>query len=207
MASINGLEHKNTKQLVAFSHAKPFEQRIVILKADGKPYSEIVAVLRDEFHKRWTESYVRSLFSAHGRLYQAYMEYNEWVATQSLKEAKQLAQRASKSAIITMVDLMKEIHDPTIRLGAAKAIANKYIPDRQVVVGVTGEEEELPDEIANAGDALLDELEGSDGSDQMDDTSQGEPAGQDSGAGGGEEVSTPVLPQPDSTDNASDTPT
>ncbi len=194
----------NTKQLIAFSSVNNWERRIIILRAEGKPYRELVSVLKDEFHKRWTESYVRQLFMAGGRLEQAYIEYNEALAAASLKEAKLLAQRASKSAIITMVDLMKDSNEPGIRLNAAKAIANKYVPDRQIVFEGGEAETDLPDEIANAGLKLLEEAEH--GPVTVDDVQQSESVGESSGGGSSEEIPAELLQEPDQTDGPSDTP-
>ncbi len=191
----------NTSQLVAFTHVKPFEQRIIILRADGQSYAQLVEVLTKEFHKRWTESYVRHLFSANGRLYQAYLEYNEALAAASLKEAKLLAQRSSKAAIVTMMELMGKSQEPRIRLDSAKALANKYVPDRQVIFEGGEAETDLPDEIANAGLKLLEEAEN--GPVTVDDVQQGESVGEASGGGSSEEVPAPVLQEPDQTNGSS----
>lgn len=194
----------NTTQLVAFSGVRNFERRLIILRAEGKPYAELRSVLALEFNKKWTESYIRTLFAAGGRLEQAYIEYNEALAAASLKEAKLLAQRASKAAIITMTELMGNSQEPRIRLDAAKAVANKYVPDRQVIFEGGEAETDLPDEIANAGLKLLEEAEN--GPVAVDDVQQGESVGEQSGGGSSEEVSTPVLQEPDKTDGSSDTP-
>jgi hypothetical protein len=197
-------DQTNTKQLLAFSSVKNYERRLIILRAEGKPYADLREVLRVEFHKQWTESYIRALFSAGGRLEQAYIEYNEALAAASLKEAKLLAQRASKAAIITMTELMGNSQEPRLRLDAAKALANKYVPDRQVVFDGGEAETDLPDEIANAGLKLLEEAEN--GSDHVDDPSQGEPVGATVGGGSSEEIPAPVLQEPAPADQPSDTP-
>ena len=202
MPSVNDLDRTNTKQLLALSSVKNFERRLIILRAEGKSYADLREVLRAEFHKQWTESYIRSLFSAGGRLEQAYLEYNEALAAASLKEAKLLAQRASKAAIITMTELMGNSQEPRIRLDAAKAVANKYVPDRQVIFEGGQAESDLPEEIANAGLKLLEEAEN--GSNPLDDPSQGESVGEAVGGGSSEEVPAPVLQEPTETDQPSD---
>lgn len=194
----------NTSQLVAFSSVGNHERRLIIMRSEGKPYAELVTVARNEFNLRWTESYIRHLFSVGGRLEQAYREYNDALAGQSLREAKQLAQRASKAAIITMTELMGAAQEPTIRLNAAKALANKFVPDRQIVFDGGAGESDIPDEIANAGVALLEEAEN--GPEQVDDPQQGQPTGEVDGGGERQEVSEAVLPQPDSTSGPSDPP-
>ena len=54
--------------------------------------------------------------------------------------------------------MMSPSHDDAIRLGAAKALANKYIPDRQSIDVSNPFEDELPPELAAIGDRTVNEI-------------------------------------------------
>jgi hypothetical protein len=85
------------------------------------------------------------------------MEYSAQLADQALKEAKQIARRFSKTAIAIMVELMGPTHEPTVRLNAAKALANKYVPDRQLVFDKSLVDENIPADLIDEGERILQE--------------------------------------------------
>ncbi len=166
----------NTKELPAFSVLKPYEQAAVVLRADGSTYLEVCNTINADFELSYKPRTVEEWFYAGGKLEQAYQEYNEEIATQRIKEAKQLIRKNSLKAARVIDEFMDKDkgHDPALRLRAAQTNLNKYIPDRQVVLGKESADDDLPEEIADKADNLVSGGEPNDGS--ANDTSKGEPA-------------------------------
>jgi HEAT repeat protein len=104
-------------------------------------------------------------------------EFNEAQAIVSLQQARQLIKKSSSAAAATLIRQLNS-PDEKIAQGAAYRLLNKYIPDKQVMLGDGFEEETLPEELAAVADSLR---EGEDGSQPVDDTPVG---GQDSQAPG-----------------------
>lgn len=164
-------DETNTTALPSFSTIKGHERRAVILKAEGKTIDQITAHINNEFALDYSAATVKEWFFAGGRLEQAYSEYNEAMAEQSLKEGRQLIKKATRSAAAVLIRQLGPSFDPNIQQSAAKALLNKFVPDKQV--SLTGEHVEptVPDEIAAIADQLAEE--DSDGSEQVDDPPQG----------------------------------
>lgn len=205
----------NVGELSRFTTLPVLDQQVIVWRAEGHSYKQIAAGLLNEFGAKKSEETIRTWFAPGGRLEQAYLDYNQELADASVKRAKQLAQRLSENAIATLGDLMKETQDGTVRLGAAKALANKYIPDRQVIVGATNEDD-IPAELAGEGEEALSAIRGDTPTDGAADA--GEPSGgdeqnadapgsdgtpQEAGQPEGEAVAEGVLQQPDNADNGS----
>lgn len=193
----------NTKDLPSFSSIKGHERRAVILRAEGRTYAQVTANINDEFALDYAEPSVREWFVAGGRLEQAYNDFVEAQATAALREARQTIKRASNAAAATLVSLLKPGQDPRLQLDAAKSILNKYLPDKQIVLDAEGEDE-LPDELADVGDDVLDGEEDDDGPVAVDDTPQGEAPGRSDGKPGGKDLPAEVLPEPAAADRSGD---
>lgn len=138
-----------------FSALKDWERFVIVQHNEGVSWDEISVELTKSYPKvKKSVSTIRQYFSPGGSLEQANTEYLEQLAIVSLREAKQLARRASRAAISTMTALMAQSYDPTVRLGAAKALANKYIPDKQVMLTDTAESD-LPEELTDQADEIV----------------------------------------------------
>lgn len=166
----NPLETK-TAPFSLYSALNGADRLAVQLRFEGRSYEAITATIKSEFGISKSENSVRGWFIAGGRLEAAYMQYTDTMSDIALREAKLLAKRLSKSAIATLGELIKAGHDDTVRLGAAKAIANKYVPDRQVVVD-GGNDDDVPSQLMNDMEGALDDIrsagDGKPDSDQPD---------------------------------------
>jgi hypothetical protein len=141
-------------QLPAFSATQPFEQLAIELKSEGKEYDKIVNTLNAEFGLELKQRRVREWFHAGGRLEQAYLEYNQWYADQTVASAKIKIKKLSGRAADTLGELMDEAYDSRVRRQAASDILKKYVPDRQVVIDDSSGDE-LPPSIGDAGDEVI----------------------------------------------------
>jgi hypothetical protein len=146
-----------TTVLRSFAQLSARYQQAVVLKAQGQHHEAIASALTAEFGGSCSRNTVNQWFAAGGLLEQAYMEYSAQLADQALKEAKQIARRFSKTAIAIMVELMGPTHEPTVRLNAAKALANKYVPDRQLVFDKSLVDENIPADLIDEGERILQE--------------------------------------------------
>lgn len=147
-------DETNTQQLPTFSNTKVFEQLAIQLRSEGKSYEEIRNTINEEYKLAYKQQSIREWFMAGGRLEQAYLEYNEWHADQSVIRAKLKIKKSSETAADTLDELMTDKFDGRVRYQASKTILGKYIPDRQVVVDERNADE-LPSAIADAGDKVL----------------------------------------------------
>lgn len=181
--------------LAHFSSLNSPDKDCVRWRYDGKTYQEISDLLLVEHDFKRSKEGVRSCFGPDGRLEQALSEYRETIADAALDEAKTLARRLSKTAILTMGELMNDKHADNIRLGASVAIANKYVPDKQVFVD-GGHETNLPDGIRGAMGNFMKKEEQirADSESHADDAGRG---GSDDGQAGGAE-----QPQPEPRTNS-----
>lgn len=168
----------NNKQLPTFSNVKEFEQLAITLRSEGKKYAEIANTINAEYDLAYKEMTLRQWFMAGGKLEQAYNEFLEWHADQSVMAAKLKIKQLSVKAAETLDDLMNDDIAGNVRQQAARTILGKYIPDRQVVIDET-KADDLPSAIGDAGDALI--TEGEDGQEKMADAPQGEPASPETG--------------------------
>ncbi len=207
-------DETNLIALPRFSTLPPVDQRAIVLRADGRTYDQISGILMSEFGLERSPITIRGWFNVNGRLEQAYMDYNQAIADATVKRAKQLAQRLSEQAIATLGDLMKDGNDGTVRLGAAKAMANKFIPDRQVVIN--NREEDVPSDLMDEGEGVLSDIRGDSatngqtdasgqpGSDQPNaDQAGGQGATEENGERPPEDVAESVLRQQGDADDAS----
>lgn len=169
----------NTSETAGFSALKGYERRAVILRYEGKSYMQIANNLADEFAVEYSDRTIGDWFIAGGKLEVAYHELMDLMAAQSLKEAKQVIRRASKAAAATLVDQLKSTADPNIRQGAAKALLNKYIPDKQITLDGPGLEEDLPEALSGEADKIVAEVEN--GPNKVDEPQQGEDNNQPAG--------------------------
>lgn len=167
----------NTSDLPSFSVLKGHERRAVVLKSEGKTNAQIAAHINNEFTVDYSDRTVQEWFIANGRLFQAMTEYNEAQAIISLQQARQLIKKSSSAAAATLIRQLNS-PDEKIAQGAAYRLLNKYIPDKQIMLGDSPDEEQLPDELAAVADSLR---EDGDGSKPVDDASVG---GQDTQAPG-----------------------
>lgn len=196
-------DETNNRTLPSFSVLKGHERAAVVLKSEGKTVEQIVANINDEFALTYTVRGVGEWFQAGGRLEQALIEYNEALAVASLRDARQLIKRASRSAAATLIKGLNN-PDPRVANDAAKSLLNKYIPDRQVISD-SMTEEELPEELANAGDALLKEREPN-GPDTVDDARKGGTTDPAAGSAGSEDVPPSVLSESAAANDSSNPP-
>lgn len=150
----------NASELPSFTVLKGHERRAVILKGEGKTNAQIAAHINNEFTLEYSDRTVQEWFIPNGRLFQALMEFNEAQAALSLKEARQLIKKATRGAAATLISQLAN-PDAHIAQGAAKALLNKYIPDKQIQLDNTFQEEDLPEELAAVADALQEDADGS----------------------------------------------
>lgn len=169
----------NTSELPSFTVLKGHERRAVILKGEGKTNEQIAAHVNNEFALSYSDRTVQEWFAPGGRLEQALMEYNEALAAVALQEARNLIKRGTKAAAAVLVDQLKPGKDEGIRQGAAKALLNKYVPDKQQMLDSSYEEEELPEELAAVADSLKG---GDDGPQPVDEQGVGSADSQEAGA-------------------------
>ena len=139
----------NTSELPAFSSLKPYEQRAIVLKANGQTNEVIANQINAEFELTYASATVATWFWADGRLLQAYQEYNEALADMAVAEAKRKIKKASEAAADALKELMGGEYEGSVRVRAAMAILNKFVPDRQVLIE-GGKENTLPPELADA---------------------------------------------------------
>ena len=175
-------DETNTSTLPQFSAIKPFEQLAVQLRAEGRTYEEIVNTINAEFDLAYKQGGVREWFGAGGRLEQAYYEFLEWHADQSVIRAKVKIKTISEKAANTLEELMTDKYDGRVRQQAARTVLGKYIPDRQVVID-ENKADDLPSAIGDAGDDVLnDEPAGGDnGQNKVADTRESETPGPNPG--------------------------
>lgn len=162
-------DETGTSKVQDFPGLKNHEKRAVMLRADGKTYEQITAHVNNEFALDYAQKTVEEWFRAGGRLEQAYLEYVGAMAASSLREGKLLIMRAMKSAAATLISGMQN-PDPRIAQEAAKALLNKYIPDKQIALTGEAVEDELPPELDLAAEDILNG--GDDGQKPVDDASQ-----------------------------------
>lgn len=176
-------DETNTSALASFSALKPHEKRAVVLKVEGTKHEQIAAHIETQFVMNCSPRTVDGWFGPAGKLYQAYLEYNEALAKITLNEARMTIKRASARAARNL-DKKIGSADERISVDASKAILNKYIPDRQQTLDGTYEEETLPEELVEAANELKEEVndEPSDAEPQSDnDAPVGEPDSQETG--------------------------
>lgn len=165
-------------ELPSFPNIKVHERRAVILRAEGKTYEQITAHINDEFALNFSIDTVKEWFYAGGRLLQAYHEYIEADAAMSLKEARQAIKRSTKAAAANLIEKM-DSSDERVSLDATKALLNKYIPDKQVVMDTPEADPDIPEELQQVANSLK---EGEDGPQPVDEPPVGEPDSQAPGA-------------------------
>lgn len=167
-------DETNTSSLPQFSAVKPFEQLAVQLRAEGNDYQKVTDTINAEFNLAYKMPSVREWFHAGGRLEQAYYEYLEWHADQSVIRAKVKIKTISEKAAETLEDLLSDKYDGRVRQQAARTVLGKYIPDRQVVID-DSKADDLPSAIGDAGDDVLKDTPGDkNGSDEVVNPPQGE---------------------------------
>lgn len=174
-------DETNVKQLPAFSTIKPYEQMAVVLRAEGNKYQDITNTINEEFNLAYKEISVRGWFIAGGRLEAAYFEYNDVMADQAVKIGRTKLKKATDVFADTLIELAGPGHESTVRLGAARAGLNKFIPDRQIITQAD-DEEDLPDDIAKAADEVLD------GQKPVDDEPESEGADAEAGDSGDQAI-------------------
>lgn len=195
-------EEINTGELPQFSVLRPFEQMAVTLKAGGSTHEQIKNTINAEFGLDYGVRGVEEWFRSGGRLEQAYLEYNGAIADRAIKEARSAIKKAAPKAVDTLVEILGKGYETPSRVAAAKALLNKYIPDRQVISeGDDGED--VPDELGRAGDKVLTGEQ--DGQNKVDDAPEGAGANNSSGASGGETVPAQLLSEQAATDQSGDT--
>ncbi|HSX28921.1 MAG TPA: hypothetical protein VLE73_00010 [Candidatus Saccharimonadales bacterium] len=138
----------NTADFQRFPALSLPDQLAVQMKYYGNTHIQISTALRSVYGIKKSEHTVRGWFLPGCRLEAAYMDFVDAVADTSVKKAKLLAMRFSERAIGTLGELMTPTHDANIRLEAAKALANKYIPDRQASCDGVKLEDDFPIELA-----------------------------------------------------------
>lgn len=147
---------KNLKELQSFRALKQSEQRAVVLRYEGKSYPQIAANISDDFAKDVSERTVRDWFVAGGRLEGAYHEFLDAMAAQSFHQAKQTLLRGQDIAAQNMVRKIAS-GDDRVSLDASKAVLNKFIPDRQVMLEGPAAVDDLPAELSKEGAAIVGE--------------------------------------------------
>lgn len=171
-------QETNISELKQFSSLPAPLRDAVILKNAGKTNKYISEALTTEHDYKKSEDTVRGWFVPGGKLEQALHDYSDALADAALEEAKVIAKRLTKTAILTMGELMGSAHADNIRLGASEAISNKYLPDKQEVVVDVRKNDNIPDAVRAA---MEDELNGASNS---NDTSAPSPEpGQPGGEG------------------------
>ena len=130
-------------------------QRAIILKSQGFRHLDIAHKLHREFGINCSHNTVNQWFAVGGLLEQALAEYNERVASESLRQADLLIRRASLPAAATLVRLLND-PNPYIQLRAAESILNKVFPKGVGTRSTTiQEEEELPPELVLEAEKLI----------------------------------------------------
>lgn len=168
-----------------FSGLKLNEKRAVMLRAEGKTYEQVMNNINDEFALDYSLKTIQEWFAAGGRLEQAYHDYVDALAYQSLKEARQLYMRSQRAASAKIISLMNT-SDDRIALDAAKTIKNTFIPDKQLSVTPDNLDDDIPAELRKKGEEIFDAYNDARGS--------GGDSGSD-GAGAGQGVAPDVLPE------------
>lgn len=159
----------NTSELPGFTTLRGAERSAVMLRYEGKTYAQIANNINDEFGTTYVERTVNDWFIAGGKLEAAYHELLDAMAAQSLKEARQTIKRASNAAAGVLVDQLRSTNDPLIRQNAAKALLNKFVPDKQVVLDGPGLDEDLPVELAERANEIVAAAGGTDEPKPVDD--------------------------------------
>lgn len=139
----------------SFTQLPEYQQRIVVLKSQGLRHRDITKLVHDEFGASCSKNTINQYFAAGGALEQALDEYNIMSADEWLLEARTQAKRYSKKAIDTLAELTKPEYMPMVRLNAAKALANKYLPDGQQDAHDAQHDDDLPDNVRLAMEARL----------------------------------------------------
>jgi hypothetical protein len=197
----------NTGELPAFSRLKPFQQRAVVLKANGKRTTAITNQINAEFELAYSVPTVAEWFYAGGKLEAALVEYQEKLAEMAISEARRLIRRNTLKSAETLVELQDDKYLPMVRMHSAKALLNKFIPDKQVVMSPSeAAADDLPDELADAGDKIVKGEDKTDGPKPVDDTPEGGEADQGPGAGGSEEIPAELLQEQAPGDGSGDPP-
>lgn len=155
MAEADDSSTDKNQQLPAFSAVKKHEQLAIILRSEGQKYPQIVNQINTDFDLTYKEASVREWFIAGGRLEQAYNEYLEFMADESVREAKIQIKKLSVKAVERLSKLLEDdsVADNIVER-AARTVLAKYIPDRQILVD-ENKADELPTAIGDAGDAVL----------------------------------------------------
>lgn len=148
-------DEMNIGELPQFATLPPHQQHAVVLRAGGKSAKEIVNTINAEFEMALKQRTIEEWFFAAGKLMPAYLEYNEKMADIAIESAKAKIKKASEGAADTLVELMSNSHEGSVRVRAALGVLAKYVPDRQVILD-GGKTNELPPEIAAAIDAKVD---------------------------------------------------
>lgn len=138
-----------------FTQLPKYQQRIVVLKSQGLRHRDITKLIYDEFGASCSKNTINQYFAAGGALEQALDEYNTMYADEWLREARTEAKRYSKKAIETLAELTEPGYAPMVRLNAAKALANKYLPDGQQDVYDLQQNDDLPENVRLAMEARL----------------------------------------------------
>lgn len=130
-------------------------QRAITLKSQGVRHESIALILKQEFGQSCSRNTVNQWFAVGGLLEQALAEYNERIASESLRQADLLIRRAALPAAATLVRLLND-PNPNIQLRAAESILNKVFPKGVETYSVTAkQEEELPPELALEAEKLI----------------------------------------------------
>lgn len=166
------VDETNTSKLPAFPSLKTYERRAVVLKAEGKTAEQITEHINAIYALDYSPVTVKEWFKSSGRLLQAYHEYLEADAALALQESRLAIKRSTTAAVRAIVTKLSSL-DERIQLDAAKTILNKYIPDRQVVHESGAMNEDVPEELLGAADAIAsDKAEVGDGPESVDDARQ-----------------------------------
>lgn len=139
----------------SFTQLPEFQQRIVVLKSQGLHHQNIAKRVAHEFGVSCSKNTINQYFAAGGTLEQALSEYNAMTADEWLREARTQAKLYSKVAIETLAELIEPRYPPMVRLNAAKALANKYLPDGQKDNDHERRDEGLPDHVREVLNTLL----------------------------------------------------
>lgn len=139
----------------SFTQLPEFQQRIVVLKSQGLRHQDITQLIHDEFGATCSKNTINQYFAAGGALEQALDEYNTMSADEWLLEARTQAKLYSKKAIDTLAELTEPNFTPMVRLNAARALANKYLPDGQPDTRDEQQNDDLPENVRLAMEARL----------------------------------------------------
>jgi hypothetical protein len=151
----DSIDPNANQQLPTYSLLKAHEQLAIALRSEGQPYKAVVAQIEVDYNLVYKEQGIREWFMAGGRLEQANNEYLEFLADESVKQAKLHIKRLSTKASDVLEKLMddKDTAD-NIKERAARTVLNKYIPDRQIIVD-ENKKDDLPGAIAAAAEGVL----------------------------------------------------